>query len=586
MGDNVELSVRSQLQRIIKELEEIQVAAGKVGEGLKQAGEDVGESFNSQVKRTETFLGRLRGLSGRIADQMRGDFKSLLSINAIRDSLKISDQFRGSVKEVFALSDAIRKLGRVFGIADKDYSKLQTKMLQGLGGAGLGSEVGTRTLEGLAASGTRVAGQDSLVGYSRTSGQLASVTRQQGREGDIAKQIAQVIQARGGNVNDMKQVASVAEDVRRVFNATGAGASDTLESMKQIFTSMSKDFRQKITTRGLANLAAAGTVAGPNSVKFLEEFLGKSPIARQAMEAQGFQGVFTDQGIDVDKFQRASQDILARVGGDPRLAAKTLGLSDDAAEGFVRLAESLREVRRTQDMVRAATGDLNSQYKASMGFGEAFKANINRVKGALAGAAEAVGLPSVSQALTGGLSSAAGADSPLASAGVVAGGGLLAAVLAGGGLKGIGGGLLGGMAGSLARSKAAEAFTGKETIPVYVTNAAEIGGGGAAGAIAGAAGGAGGMLGKLAGVGKFGLYGAAAGVGGLAGNALAEKADSLAEGTGMQKGLTEAVLGLSQAIGLIPKTVEARPGREQKVKVELNKRDLKESRQPTRGASF
>lgn len=94
------------------------------------------------------------------------------------------------------------------------------------------------------------------------------------------------------------------------------------------------------------------------------------------------------------------------------------------------------------------------------------------------------------------------------------------------------------------------------------------------------------MLGKLAGVGKFGLYGAAAGVGGLAGNALAEKADSLAEGTGMQKGLTEAVLGLSQAIGLIPKTVEARPGREQKVKVELNKRDLKESRQPTRGASF
>jgi ElaB/YqjD/DUF883 family membrane-anchored ribosome-binding protein len=560
-GEPVELSVRSQLRKVVEELELISNKANEVAKSVGEVGNSVGEGVEKETKKTESFLTKLRSMAGRVANGMRGDFKSLISLNAIRDSLAISNQFRGAVKETFTLSDAIRKLGRTFGVADRDFAKLQSNLTKGLGDIGLSSDVATRAMEGLAGSGTPVAGQGSLVGYSRTSGQLASATRQQGREGDIAKSIAQVIQARGGNVNDMKQVAAVAEDVRRVFNATGTGAAETLSSMREIFSSMSKDFREKITSRGLANLSAAATVGGPNSTKFLQEYLGKSPVARASMDAQGFKGVFTDKGIDVEKFKAASKEVLDRVGGDPRLAAQTLGLSEEAAEGFVRLAESIDRVKTAQDSVNSSTGSLEDQYKKSMGFGEAFKASINRVKGALAAP-----LSAISQKGTDLLSDAS--QSGAGSAAVVGGGGLLAALLAGKGLKGAGAGLLG----TAAKTAGAEAAFGTKTIPVYVVNASEIGGG-----ALGVGGGAASMLGKA------GLIGGVAVGAGMAGAALSDTFDSATKGTKVDSALTAAVTSLSEKLGLLPKAIE---GRQKTVKVELNQRDLRESKQPTRGASY
>lgn len=581
MGDNVELSVRSQLKKIVAELGEIQKAADKVSDSLKDAGEEAGASVTKQAKKTETFLGQLRSFSGRVSNQIRGDFKSLIALNSIKDSLKLSDQFRGSVKESLVLSDSIRKLGKVFGIARSDFSKLQADMVKGLGAIGLSSDVASRSLEGLSQSGTGVAGSNSLMGYSRASGQLASTTRSEGKEGDIAKLMAQVIQSKGGDVNDMKQLSAVAEDVRRVFNATGAGAADTLEAMKTIFSGMSKDFREKITTRGLANLAAASTVAGPASMQFLQEFLGKSPVARQALEAQGFKGVFTDEGIDFEKFQKASGDVMGRVGGDPRLAAQTLGISEEAAEGFVRLAESMSKVRDAQRGIAQSTGDLDAQYKQSMGFGEAFRASINRVKSAIA-----TPLSYLSQKGTDLLSSASQSDAGAGA--VVAGGGLLAALLAGAGLKGIGGALGGGM-GSLAKGAAFEAG-GRQVQPVYVVNASEIGGGGGLlGAASEAAGGAG-MMAKLAPVaallGKAGLVGAAGAAGYGIGTLANEYSPTMMGKTdeGFEGGAIERLIfKMDQLLGgAASKNINSA----QKVLVELNTKDLKTSKQPTRGASF
>jgi hypothetical protein len=90
----------------------------------------VGEETSNNVKKVESFLARLRGLSGRVATQMRGDFTTLASINALQDSLKLSNQFRGTIKDTFTLSDSIRKLGGVFGIAHKDFTKFQTSVGQ------------------------------------------------------------------------------------------------------------------------------------------------------------------------------------------------------------------------------------------------------------------------------------------------------------------------------------------------------------------------------------------------------------------------------------------------------------------------
>lgn len=568
MGQQVELSVRSELKKIVEDLERITQASKGVHDNMAKMGQEVGDSIDAQRKRTETYLTSLRRLSGRVAEQLRGDFKTLLSLGAVKESLNISNQFRGSIKEALTLSDTIRKLGTTFGIAGKDFASFQSRMMKGLGEVGLNSEVAANTLQGL--SETPVRGQENLVQYSRTSGELASLSRQQGREGDIAKGIADVIRARGGDVNDVTEMRKVAEDLRRVYNATGKGPTDTLGAMKDIFTGMSKDFRKTISSSGLASLAAAGQVAGPNSTKFLEEYLSKSPIARMALEAQGFKGVVGNNGLNVEQFRKASKDILGRVGGDPRLAAQTLGISEEAAEGFIRLSASLDKVKTAQEAVRRSTGNIDEQYRQSLGLGEAFRANINKVKQMIA---EPISW--LSQGITSGLSKAS--ESTGGALGVTAGGGLLAALLAGWGMKGIGRGLGGGMASGLLTGAAVEGMTGRQVTPVYVVNAAEIAAGGALGAAA-QGGGIAAMLGK----GGLGVGALAAGAG--AGYMLNEKVvEPVLKATGADKELTAVVQLLAQKLGVLPQIVQARP---QRVIVDLNKRDLKESKQPTRGSSY
>lgn len=572
---DVVLTVRSELLKLLEELEKIEKKSKTVGEELSKGAQAASDGLSDQTKKTSTFLSKMGDHGRRVANQLLGDFKTLASMNALADAFKISSQFRGSIKETVDLSDNIRKLGRVFGVAQKDFSSFHSALTKGLGEIGLSSDVASRAMEGLSAAGTGVSGQQAVVGYGRAAGQLGSVTKSQGREGDIAKLMSQVIQSKGGDVNSLKEIGAVAEDVRRVFNATGAGAADTLTAMKQIFTGMATDMREKISTRGLANLAAAGTVAGPQSTKFIEEFMAKSKIDRLAMEAQGFKGVFTDKGMDVDKFGKASKEILGRIGMDPRKSAQTLGISEEAAEGFVRLSQNLEQLKKVQDGVNQSTSDLSTQYQESMGLGESFKANINRVKRVFAEP-----LSVATQGATSMLSRASQSD--LGSAGVVAGGATLAAMLAGFGMKGIGGGLMKGMAGTAARGAAAEGITGQKTIPVYVTNAGEMGG-----AMAGAAGTAMSKLGLLGkGLGAagaaFGGYEAGKmiepGVTGLLNQHTAGRTSEGFEGNALERLFfkLEAVLGTGEA---------SRFEQRQKVVVELNNRDLKESKQPTRGAS-
>lgn len=573
MSEPVQLSVRSELTKIIAELEGLRAKATEVSTAMQDTGQAVSDNIKNNTKKTETFFGSLRNLGRRAADQLRGDFKSLISINALTDAFKLSNQFRGAISETVNLSDAIRKLGGTFGIAGKDFVSFQSRMTQGLGALGMDSDVASRALEGLQS--TRVRGQEQLTDYTATAGMLASVSRETGQEGAIAGGMARVIQARGGNVNDTKQMRALAEQLRRIFVETGKGPTESLKAMEDIFTNMPIDLRKALTPSAMTSLATASAVGGPGATKFLEEYLGKSPIARMAFEAQGGKGVFTEKGIDIEKFRAFSKAILSRVGGDPRLAAQTLGLSEDAAEGFVRLSESLDRVKDAQQRISKSTGDLTTQYKNSMTMGEAFKANINKVKSLLAQPLSWL-TQKTTEVLSGASESTAGA------AGVVAGGGVLAALLAGGGLRGIGAGILG----TVTRGAAAQAITGKEVQPVYVVNAAEISAGVAT--AAGAAGGVG-TLGKVAGAAAAGFAGYE--VGKLIEPGITAFLEEKTMGT-TKEGFSGDVLDrflfkLDQLTnGMISGANPQSYLPEQKVKVELNKRDLKESVQPTRGASF
>lgn len=575
MSDKVELSVKSQLSDLIADMDKMNLKAREISNRIKSTGSDVGDSFKKQTKQTETFLGKVRGVSRRLADQIKNDFKSLVAINAVGDSLKLTSQFKGSIKESMTLGDTIRKLSTSFNIADKDRSKFHKNMIKGMGEVGLASESANSTLEGLAD--TPVRGQEALLEYAKTAGMLASLSNQKGQEGSISAGVARVIQAKGGDVSDSKQVRAVMEDIRKAFKATGKTPTEILGGMEQIFKSMSSDLRKSIGTEGLAKLAASGQVAGPGSTKFLEEMLGKSSIQRKAMEAQGFKDVFTDEGIDVDKFQKAAQGVLERVGGDPRMAAKTLGLTDEAADGFVRLTENLDRVRKAQDDMAKSTGSINDQYKKSMGFGEAFRANINKVKAVAAGP-----MAKLQELATEGLSKAS--ESGAGSAGVVLGGGLLAALLAGKGLKGIGGGL--GM-GGMAKSAAVEAATGKEVQYVHVVNANEIGGGvqtalGKSGLMGG---------GKMGGImkllGKAGLVAGAGYVGYKVGEQVNEKLVSKTTMTNDEGFKGTVVEQFFFKMGKLFNTEGFQQHQKaQKVMLELKSKDLKPTKKPSRGVTF
>ncbi len=482
MGNNkVELSAKAGMEKVFSDLEKLNETVRRVQSELKQTNTEITEATQGNVKKTQDFLTKMKNMGHSVATQLKSDFKSLFGINAIQDALKLSNQFRGVISESVTLNGTIRKLGTTFRIAQGDYAAFQSRVTKGMGDLGLASDVAARTMEGLAESPVR--GQEALLEYSKTAGQLASISKTKGQEGNIAKGISDVIQAKGGNVESIDEMKAVAEDLRRVYSVTGKAPAETLSAMKQIFSTMPKEVRKAISTRGLANLAATSSVAGPGSTKFLEEFLGKSSIQRKALEEQGFKDVFTEKGLDLDKFGKAASEVLARVGGDPRVAAKTIGLSDEAAEGFIRLAESLDKVKAAQDLVNSSSGDLTEQFRRSRSLSEAFSANIDKIKSTLAKP-----VSTVINGLTEGLSKAS--ETTAGAAAVTVGGGVLAALLAGGGLRGLAGGL-----GGLAKAEAIEKVTGEEVQKVYVVNASEISGGGLA-AMAGAGGGES-RLGKL-----------------------------------------------------------------------------------------
>lgn len=576
----VKVSVRSELEKIIEELQKVRDAASETSDAFKDTGKNAGDELKKRTKETESFVGNMRNMVRRAADQMKQDFKSLAAVNALGDALKISNQFRGSIKEAVSLNDTMRKLGATLGVATSQQSRFLANMVDGLSKVGLGSEVAQRSLESLAE--TPVRGEENITAYAKEAGLLARSSGQQGQEGRIAAGMSGLLMSRGVNPNDLKEMKKVSDDLARVRIATGKGPTETLDAMTRIYDAMPKDLRKTTSTRQLSQLGVMGMQGGPGATKFLEEFLKSSPIERMKWNAMGFGGVVKKDGIDMKELQKAMKGQLGMIGGDPRKAAQILGISDEAAEGMVRLSQNMDRVITETEKLNGITEEQADSLKKTMGFGEAFKANIERVKGAVSGFFFP-GINKATEFLGGASESTAGA------AAVTLGGGALAALLAGYGLKGIGKGMgLGGIAGSVVKGSAASAVTGKDVQPVYVVNAGEIAAGGAAGDLMGKAGGLLGGAGKLGMLGKLGLYGAAAGVGIWGGNKLNESL----KGTAVQKEWLDPFFDrLIQIMGMGPPPIvggvsgTSQPTKQQQVYVRTDDPRLRLTSQPTRGGS-
>ena len=148
MSEEVTLSVRAELDKILADLEGMNTAVRKVQDSLKSNSKSVSDAVEEGTKTTTTFLDRLKGMASSAAEQIKNDFKSLASLESLKSGLAISNQFKGVVQESVSLNDQIRKLGVTLGMTKGQFANFKNDMVKGLGDIGLSSSVASKTLEG------------------------------------------------------------------------------------------------------------------------------------------------------------------------------------------------------------------------------------------------------------------------------------------------------------------------------------------------------------------------------------------------------------------------------------------------------
>lgn len=543
------LTVRSQMQAAIDQMDSMAAKGKAASSAMADFGQSIGDTTEKQIKKTETMLGKIRGMGSAVAKGMSEDFKAMLNLAGFAGGLKMGKIFGGSIKETFELTDAIRKLGGIFGIAQSNFISFQTKIVDGLASVGLGADVAVQALKGL--SETQVRGEDRIIEYAKALGMLASITGQKGQEAAVAKGVAETITAGGGDVNDTDLFNRMIESLRKSFNATGQSATAAMAQLSEILESMPDDLRKKIGPEGLINLQVASATGGQGAPAFLKKILSKSYYERQPTAARGFSNVFTNKGLDVEKFKKQAQTIFATVPGDNRLAAQTLGLSEEEAEGFVRLYESIERVGDAQERMRKDNRQLEEQYKNSMTAMEAFSGSLNKFKSSFSGTFAAItntiseglvkamdfGLKDLQKYLPKSLNNMIeplkeklpdALNKNLGSTAVVGAAVGATALMLGGGLKGLGKSFGLGKGVGVAEKSAYEQITGEKVIPVYVTNASEIGMG------------SGGIAAATGGMGALGKAGAVAGSA-VAGYAIGSLIRDAIKDTGVGKGIDSAL---------------------------------------------
>lgn len=485
------ISVRSDLLKIAEDLKIIAKTAEETANSLGEATKEVGKTVDNQLTLVQSGMDKIKKLGQNLSKQLGSDFKALFAVNALTSGMKLNEQFQGSIKQAVTLNDTLRNLSPIFGMNERAANRFKSTLVKSLSEIGVGSDAAANALQGLGE--TNVRGDKNLTAYATTASELAGISKQKGQEGNIAKGMAGVVVAQGGDPNDPKAMQKVAEDIVRIRNATGKTATEALDTLNKLFSSANTDFKKRLSQGGGVSLASAGLIGGQGSTAFLERYMGMTKQGRAGYEAQGLGRLIgSDGSLNNSAFQSTMGEAKRRGGGNAEFGLQTMGMSEEEAKGFLRLADAMRTNGDSIDKARKSVVDINDEYRKTMSLGDAFRANINKVKGGVSGLLDKMGygnaLSSGTDVLQGASQSGAGA------AAVVGGSAILAAMLTGGGIKALGGAFL--------KDKAIEGVTGEHVQLVSVTNwpvgLGGVGGTGAAVEIAKKAAGAIGLAGGAA----------------------------------------------------------------------------------------
>jgi hypothetical protein len=458
----VEISVRTQLVKIAKDLEGIQKQAQGFTKALVQAGKSIDEIAQEGTSQTEKKVSRTGAAMKRVLSGLAEDLKTAFSIQALAGSYRLGNQLVSTITQTVSLANKVQKLSGVYKMARGEQTRFVEDMTRGLGNLGLSSEVGERSLEGLAE--TPVRSRSALQNYAKTSGMLASAGGEQGKEGDISKLLAQVLIARGANPESPTELRKMAEAVDSARRSGAGPASKILGEMNQLYAGLSDDLKGRVSPQGAAQMATVGLAGGPGATSFFQRYLSTPWQQRSGMDALGVGKVFgKDGGFNFDAFKSLASTAKGFGGGSTAQGFQNaFGASEEEAKGLSMLSENLERVKRATDEAAASTKRLETSYDEAKTVGEAFRGNFDRLKGTFAAP-----IAGATAGLTGIFKETQKTDEGAA---LVAGGSVIAAsVLAGLGMSGIGRAL-----GIKSASEQLRDATGKKAQDVFVVNADEI----------------------------------------------------------------------------------------------------------------
>lgn len=474
MGDAVELKVTGDFRQLLSSLEGMKTKSREVNETIARISIELSDNIRKNTKRTERQLEETRDLGRRVADQLRGYFKDLFksvaaSLEVAKKDLGLKQQFKDATMGAVELYDTVKKLSATLGIAEKNAVSFQRALTKSFSAAGLSQQDASNALEGVAR--TQVRGEGNIIEYATMAANLATQSNERGNEGRVAQLIADTLRDRGQNQNNMAAARALVEDVSRVTVATGKPASETLGEFSGLYQAMAGSRRRQVSPDTLRDLASIESVVGPD-LKALVSDLTEGKLKSLPREMQGVGQLLTDKGFNFDRLRKIS-GIGNRISFDNEESWRTAGLtSDGSARAMVRLLEQLDTARAAQASVQGMRGSVAQRAADSRGVVENAGAVKNNVVNTL-GKIMSPAVDAVNSILKW------GAQGPGNSALLMAGGfgaAALGSKAFGALTKGFGG--AGSIASGLAKGALIGQITGEATVPVYVVNADEIGGGG------------------------------------------------------------------------------------------------------------
>lgn len=487
--------VAASVDELVKEFKNL---SSKIEESL---GKEAPKNIKKLEDAAENGTNRLTKMFRNMGQRIREDLKTAFDATGVLAGAKFASEIGKGVKSVFDMEQAFNRLNTRLKLSNDELLKFKKAVGTKVSATGQKIEDVLPGVETAAARGG-VKSTDELADIAEALGKSKQITGE-GTEG-LAESVVKILQNRGEKVTaeSFKKTLDALEGTRSTGNfKTATEAGQAVSEITGVLTKESLK-AMGLGTREIGGLAAIASKSGEGGIGVMRKILetGQTAGGRGLVNSIFGSQVFQGEKLNIEGLKGINKNNLGQFSSQSM--AQVTGL--DQAE-LSRWIDSFKQNTDNFREVTAGADETNKQFEqASKGLG--FAVQKFREQAVNAGHVVGMELSAFGDSLLHGkwqdaLHHAKDAlNNAWENKGAI--GGTLAAslgvgVLAGGGLNRIlkkvpGGGLAGHMLG-------AEAAKATGATPVYVVNAAEIGGGMGGVGAAGAAGGFGGKVGALGG---------------------------------------------------------------------------------------